>query len=319
MCACVLSGLVTFDGKVVVVGGVKLFVERCEVEGVNFSFSPTFGLRLLKDETRGEAQNLLKELSKCSLLSDNTKSDLSRQVGSKGFNLVERELERYKQFIPMGEPKFYAEVCYDKQVDRRIISLVTAEKTLRFFVTVDMQVIVAQLPVNVYKSDIVHTGFSLNLKDYSWLLGKEKDFFIFVEELYRYSSYLRGNTGYTCYSRYFEDSVQAQELLGSIRSRVSGRESRDQLFKTLDRDKFLEFSEGLFVYNGWSTFYVSNNGDVRRLCYRKQVETREAILRAYVKGKLPTKLGEEKDPGTLKRIAEIVGKTRPDLTLLILP
>jgi len=75
----------------------------------------------------------------------------------------------------------------------------------------------------------------------------------------------------------------------------------------------------LFVRNGWFTFYVSNDGDVHRLCYNKRVELREAVQKAYAKGKLPTKMEEVTDSDTLKRMAEAVGKIRPELTLLILP
>jgi ribosomal protein L24E len=108
-------------------------------------------------------------------------------------------------------------------------------------------------------------------------------------------------------------------MLKAIGGKVGGRECRDQLFQTLDRNGSLEFSEGLFVRNGWSTFYVSNDGDVQRLCYSKKVEMREAVLKADNKGKLPTKLEEVTEDHTLKRIADIVGKTRPELTLLIIP
>jgi hypothetical protein len=320
MCANVFSGPVTFDGETLVVDGVRLSVERCEVEGANFSFSPLYGLLLLKDETRGEAQKLLNELTAVALLSDDTKKDLIRQVCSKGFKEVWLELERYRQHIPLnGEPKFYAEAGYSKQLDGWIVSLVSAEKALRFYVSTDMQSVLKQLPINVYRSDMVHTCFSLTLERYCGLLGREKDFFVFVEELNRYMSYIRDDTYRVCFRRYFEDPVGAYSLLRVIRSKVCSRESRDQLFDALERNKVLEFSLGLFVRSGWSTFYVSKDGDVQRLCYSKQVETREAVLRAYQRGRLPTKLEEVTDNLALKRVAEIVGKTRPELTLLILP
>lgn len=315
----IISEPVSFDGEKLVTGDVKLFVERCKVEGVAFSFSPQYGLLLLKNETKTEAQKLLKAFTEVPLLSDNAQNDLIHQVCTNGFKWAWLEFERYKQSVPTkGEPKFYAESGYGKSVNERIISLVSAEKALRFYASEDMSPVVKQLPLNVYKSSMVHTSFSLTLERYRGVLGREKDFFAFVEELYRYVGYLRGDTCNECYRRYFEDTAGAYELLKIIRSKVSGRERRDQLFQTLERDKVLEFSEGLFTYVGWSAFFVSNNGDVQRLCYKKQVDAREAILRAYVKGKLPTKLEEEKEPNTLKRIAEIVGKVRPELTLLIL-
>jgi hypothetical protein len=299
-------------------GGVKLSVECCEFEGVDFSFTPQYGLLLLRKETKVEAQWLLKELAELPL-ADKVIKDVIRQACDKGFKLAQLELERYRQFVPTDEPKFYAEMDYGKQLDMRVISLVTCEKTLRFYASADMRQVVSQLPVNAYRFCTTYTGFILTEERYKGLLGREKDFFGFVDELNRYTGYIRGDTCSICYQKYFEDTEQAYELLREIRNKVSGRESRDQLFQTLERNGYLEFSEGLFVRNGWSTYYVSNNGDVQRLCYNKKVEMREAILKAHAKGKLPTKLEEVTDNLTLKRIAETVGKTRPELTLLILP
>jgi len=314
----IIQGPVTFDGVTLMAGGVKLSVEYCEFEGIDFSFTPQYGLLLLREETKVEAQGLLKELAELPL-ADKVIKDVIRQACDKGFKLAQLELERYRQFVPTDEPRFYAEMDYSKQLDMRVISLVTPEKTLRFYASADMRQAVSQLPVNAYRFCTTYTEFILTSERYKGLLGREKDFFEFVDELNRYTGYIRDDTCNICYQKYFENTEQAYELLGEIRSKVSGRESRDQLFQTLERNSYLEFSEGLFVRNGWSTFYVSNNGDVQRLCYNKKVEMREAILKAHTKGKLPTKIEEVTDNITLKRIAETVGKNRPELTLLILP
>ena len=309
---------VTYDGTTIAAGKVRLVVEKCEVEGVDFSFTPKYGLLLLNEENRAEAQHLLYELTSLPL-SDKAKQDLTHQAYDKGFKLTQLELERYKQYTPTTEPKFYSEVGYGKQMERHIISLVNTERALRFYVSADMNTIIPQLPNNVYRSCITYTGLNLTPERYRIILGHEKEFFAFVEELIRYTSYVRGDTCSVCYRTFFEDTQQAYNMLKAIGGKVGGRECRDQLFQTLERKGYLEFSEGLFVRNGWSTFYVSNTGEVQRLCYSKKVEMRDAVLKAYNKGKLPTKLEEVTKDHTLKRIAEIVGKPRPELTLLILP
>jgi hypothetical protein len=182
-----------------------------------------------------------------------------------------------------------------------------------------MNPIIPQLPNNVYHSYITHTGLSFTTERYRIILGHEKEFFAFVEELIRYTSYVRGDTCSVYYRTFFEDTQQAHKLLKAMGGKVGGRACRAQLLQTLERKGYLEFSLGLFVRSGWSTFYVSNDGDVQRLCYGKKVEMREAVLKAHVKGKLPTKLETVTDGITLKRIVDIVGKNRPELTLLILP
>jgi hypothetical protein len=309
---------VSFDGAILRVGNVKLMVEYCEIEGDDLSFTAQYGLLLLKEETKTQAQQLLHELNVLPL-TDNAKKMLLRQAYDKGFQLSQLDLERYKQFSPIDQPKFYAEIGYNKQVDSHVISLVTSEKALRFYASVDLNTVTSRLPHNVYRSCMTFTGFSLTTERYLLILGHEQEFFTFVDELTRYSGYVRGDTCSVCFRKFFEDTGQAYDLLKAIRSKVSGRECRDQLFQTLERNGYIEFSSGLFVRSGWSTYYVSNNGEVQRLCYSKKVEMREAVLKANEKGKLPTKLEAVTDDITLKRIADIVGKTRPELTLLILP
>ena len=190
---------------------------------------------------------------------------------------------------------------------------------MRFYISADINTISPQLHNNVYRSCIIYTDLTLTPERYQIVLGHEKEFFAFVEEPIRYTSYVRGDTCSVCYRAFFEDTQQTYKLLKTIGGKVGGRECRDQLFQTLERKGYLEFSLGLFVRSGWSTFYVSNDGEIRRLCYSKKVEMREAVLKAYTKGKLPTKLEEVVEDHTLKRIADIVGKPRPELALLIPP
>lgn len=313
-----LLGPVAFDGTTIRVGDVKLDIAHCAFKEVDFSFSPQYGLLLLNEATRVKAQRLLCELAELPLV-DDAKKHLIRQAYEKGFEMAQFELEQYRQFVPIEEPKFYAERGYGKELDMRVVSLVSNKKALRFYSSSDMRAIVPHLPLNVYHFGTTYAGFGLTVERYRWLLGREKDFFVFVEELCRYLGYVRGDACSVCFNKYFEDPKQAYELLVAIRCRVSGRECRDKLFATLEQKSFLEFSLGLFVLVGWSVFFVSNNGEVQRLCYSKRVEMREAILKAYDKGKLPTKIEEVKDCDTLRRVAEVVGKLRPELTLLILP
>jgi hypothetical protein len=156
-------------------GGVRLSVEYCEFEGIDFSFTPQYGLLLLRDETKVEAQGLLKELAELPL-SDKVIKDVIRQACDKGFKLAHLELERYRQFVPTDEPKFYVEMDYSKQLDMRVISLVTHEKTMRFYASADMRQVISQLPVNAYRFCTTYTGFSLTAERYKGLFGRETGF-----------------------------------------------------------------------------------------------------------------------------------------------
>jgi len=307
-----------FDGETISRGNVKFSVDNCDVEGVAFYVPAQYGLLLLKEQTKAEAEKLLKELSATSINSD-VQKDLLKEACEKGFKLVWLKLQRFKQRIPNGEPKFYAELSYDKTVDKSRIALLTAEKALLFYKADDLDATLSQLPLNVYDCPKEYTRYDMDLARYRSLIGREKEFIKFVEELSRYSDYIRSNAGDVCFNRFFENTCEAYELLKQIRDKASCRESRDKLFRTLKDKKFLEFSEGLFVRDYWSTYYVSKNGEVYKLCYSKKVDEREAIFRAYEKGKVPTKLEEVQEENVLREIAGVVGKVRPELAFVILP
>lgn len=307
-----------FDGETLSRGNVKFSVDSCDVEGVAFYVPAQYGLLLLKEETKAEAEKLLKELSATSINSD-MQRDLLREACEKGFKIVWLKLQRFKQHVPNGEPKFYAERSYDKTIDKSRIALVTGGKALLFYKADDLDPILSQLPLNVYDCPKEYTRYDMNLARYRSLIGREKEFIKFVEELSRYSEYIRSDAADVCLTKFFENTSEAYELLKQIRDKASSRESRDQLFRTLEDKKFLEFSEGLFIRDYWSTYYVSKNGEVYKLCYSKKVDQREAIQRAYEKGKLPKKLEEVKEERELRQIAEIVGKVQPELALVILP
>lgn len=307
-----------FDGETLSRGNVKFSVDSCDVEGVAFYVPAQYGLLLLKEETKAEAEKLLKELSATSINSD-VQKDLLREACEKGFKIVWLKLQGFKQHVPNGEPKFYAERRYDKTIDKSRIALVTGGKALLFYKADDLDPILSQLPLNVYDCPKEYTRYDMNLARYRSLIGREKEFIKFVEELSRYSEYIRSDAADVCFTKFFENTSEAYELLKQIRDKASSRESRDQLFRTLEDKKFLEFSEGLFIRDYWSTYYVSKNGEVYKLCYSKKVDEREAIQRAYEKGKLPKKLEEVKEERELRQIAEIVGKVQPELALVILP
>lgn len=307
-----------FDGETLSRGNVKFRVDSCDVDGVNFFVPSRYGLLLLEEDSKNEAERFLRELSATSI-SDHIQKDLLKEACEQGFRLVWHKLQEHKQNIPNGEPRFYAELSYDRTVDKSRIALVTREKALLFYKADDLDVTLAKLPLDVFDCSKEYMRYDLNLARYRWLIGREKEFVKFVEELSRYSDYVRGDAAGVCFTTFFQNTNEAYELLKQIRCKASSRESRDQLFRTLEDKKLLEFSEGLFVRDYWSTYYVSNSGDVYKLDYSKKVDEREAVYRAHEKGRVPTKLEEVQEERVLKEVAEVAGKVRPELALIILP
>ena len=307
-----------FDGETISSGNVKFSVDSCDFPGISFYIPSQYALLLLKEETKAEAEKLIQEISKASLVS-HVQKRLLKQACEKGFKPVWLELQELKRRYPTNEPKFYADVSYDGSIDQGRIVLLTPEKAMIFYARNNLDVVSLNLPLNLYTCPQTHTGFDLDPEKCRLLKGHEKELMGLVEELKQCSNYIRGNQIDVCFEKFFVNSDEAFELLKDIQTKVGNKESRDQLFNTLTSKKFLEFSEGLFVHDYWSTYYVSKNGEVHKLCYGKKVDMREAVLRAYEKGKIPTKLEEVKEERVLREIAEIVGKARPDIALVILP
>ncbi|MGD6805830.1 MAG: hypothetical protein ACQCN4_02600 [Candidatus Bathyarchaeia archaeon] len=307
-----------FDGETISSGNVKFSVDCCGFPGISFYIPSQYALLLLKKETKTEAEKLIQEISKASIVSEVQKK-LLKQACEKGFKPVWSELQKLNRQFPTSEPQFYADVSYDGSINQDRIILLTSEKAMIFYAQNNLDVLRLGLPLNVYTCPSIHTRFHLNPEKCSLLRGHEKELMDLVEELKEYDNYLRGNLVDECYEKFFTNRAEAAEVLNEIRKKVGDKENRDRLFHTLETERFLAFSGGLFIHDYWSTYYISNDGEVHKLCYSKKVEIREAVLRAYEKGKPPTKLEEVKEESTLRQIAEIAGKIRPDLAFVILP
>ncbi len=307
-----------FDGGTISSGNVKFSVDSCRFPGISFHIPSQYALLLLKEETKAEAEKLIQEISKAALVSD-TQERLLKQAYERGFKPVWLELQKLKRLYPTSEPKLYADVSYDGTIDKYRIVLLTSEKAMIFCARNNLDVVSLNLPLNLYTCPKTYTGFDMDPEKCRLLQRHQKELMDLGEALKQSSNYLRGDQIDVCFEKFFVNRDEAFGLLKDIQAKVGNKESRDQLFNTLTTKKFLEFSEGLFVHYYWSTYYVSKNGEVHKLCYSKKVEMREAVLRACEKGKIPTRLEEVKEEHVLREVAEIVGKVRPDIAFVILP
>lgn len=69
-------------------------------------------------------------------------------------------------------------------------------------------------------------------------------------------------------------------MLEGIETDADHRQRRDSLFERLRLEDVLRFSKGYMVYGWWGVYYVSEEGAVYKLKYSKDVDLREAVLRA---------------------------------------
>jgi hypothetical protein len=309
----------TFDGRSVSSSNVTLTVSECLVEGVDFWIPKQYGLLLLREKTALEAQTLLKELLMAPFTGE-IKRQLVIQACDCGFESANVRLKQYKQHLPTSTPAFYvAEKNLHQKWYSWDVFLVTDKASICFNVSENLRTTIAHLPQDVYIHRFQYGSFDLDLAQYQKLAGRETEFFDFVENLCQCMEYIRGDACRACYSLYFENVERAETMLGELCSRVGSRGRRDELFRTFMDKGFLEFAGGLFVRSVGSNYFISNNGEVHKLQYGKKAAEREAVLRAYEKGKLPTKLVPVEGNSILRSVAEVVSKVRSELALVILP
>jgi len=308
-----------FDGKKLENEGIKLYVDRCEVEGVNFPVPKQHALLLLNEEIKAEAWKFLKEVSKAPLIED-AKTGLLEKCYAEGSEPAREMLQRFLQHAPRGRPRLYAkaDATFEWRTDTHRIVMTDGEAGFEFYTYYDLNAEQLGLPINVY-CEPTYTTFSLGMDHYRKIIGHEEEFFNFIKNLHKARGHILKSTLEKCYSLYFQDKAEAFTMLKEITARAAYRERRDALFSKLKRDGFLQVQGGLFIWSGWHTYYVSEDGGVFRFKSSDGADTREAVLKAYEKVKKPTKLIEVEDGEELKSIARMVGRAKPELVVVILP
>lgn len=95
------------------------------------------------------------------------------------------------------------------------------------------------------------------------------------------------------------------------------RREREELYDRLVKEGVIKCRSGFLVYYSGDVYYVTGDGDVFRLKYRR-TGLMEAVLKIAKGGRLK-RLAEVKDERNLMMIAKILGKVCPKLVLVILP
>jgi len=308
-----------FDGEKLENECIKLYVDYCEVEGVGFPVPKKYALLLLNEEIKAEAWEFLREVSKAPLMKD-VKTALLEKCYAEGSKPAREMLQKFLQHAPRGRPKFYAKtiIKFGSEIDTRRIVMTDGETGFEFYAYTSLSVGQLGLPINVYCKPTC-TTFSIGIDHYRKIIGHEVEFFNFIKNLCKARGRVLNRTLNKCYSLYFQDKAKAFAMLKEITARVAYRERRDALFDKLKRDGFLQVRGGFFIWSGWRTYYISEDGGVFRLKSRDGADTREAVFKAYEKGKRPAKLIEVEDEQELKSIAQMVGRVKPELVVVILP
>jgi len=306
-----------YNGETLTSGSVKLSVSACKIEGVDFEVPKNYAYLLLHEKTDAEGWRFLKELSESTLCGDIC-TRLLDEVCSKGFPQPRRMLQEFNHEAPQGKSRFYAEIGYDWKAQPSHLILTDGKRGFRFYTSADLYDVCQTLPPNVYCLP-EYMGFSLALERYRSTLGHEGKLFSFMKKLSLAGDYTRHETRDKCFRRFFEDKAEAYKMLKQMLKDADHRKRRDELYERFEKRKLLEFQGGFFVHTFQNTYYVSEDGEVYELEYEKEVEEREALLRAFERGMLPKKMMSVEDEAALREVAEIVGKIKPELAVVMLP
>jgi len=313
-----------YDGEMLTRGKVRLYISKCEVEGIDFKVPTEYAALLLHGETKKEAWRLLEEVSKAPLV-DGVRTALLRTACRENLEKAWRMLEAFSRMAPRGKPRFYfdlnsyEDLLIDWTADESHVVLTDGESAFRFNLSSTRISEASGLPLNVYCRPS-STGFTLTAEYFKAAMENTEDFFEFVKELNRIDGFVSDDRRRRCFVKFFEDRKQAYEMLRLLSGDADRRIRREEIFRTLKKRGILEFSGGFFVYDSWwSIYYVTKNGEVYKLKYDKPVDIREAVQRGVEKGRPPRKIEPVDDERTLREVARIVGSVKPELALVISP
>jgi len=313
-----------YDGETLTKGKVRLYISKCEVEGVDFSVPTEYAALLLYGETKNEAWRLLEEVSKAPFV-DGVRTALLKAAWRVNFEKAWSMLETFSREAPRGRPRFYFDLnSYEGSfinwsADGNHMVLTDGESAFRFNLSSSRISEALRLPLNVYCLPS-STGFTLTAKYFKTAIENVEDFFEFVKELNRIGNFVSGERTSKCFVKFFEDREKAYEILKTLNRDADRRIRREEIFETLKHRRIIEFSEGFFVHDGWwNTYYVTKEGEVYMLKYDKPVDVREAVQRGVEKGKPPRKIEPVEKKWVLREIAKTVGSVKPELALVISP
>jgi len=302
-----------FDGSAFKFGKVSFAApDHAQVEGADFKVPSKFALLLLSG-TQG-SWKLLEDVAKAPLR-EGVKTRLLEEAVSEGIGKADATLRAYVRDAPNGKPRFYREHTSSGYFH---IHLTDGQACLQFSFTDDVKPFARKLPPNVY-CGCERTGLTLDLKRFQQASAEIEEFFSFAVRLNEASYYVSDRTCENCFEAYFRDKNEAYRLLAKIEGDAGHRAERERLYERLKHEGVLACRGGFLVYVWHGEYYVTDDGNVYKLAYRKDVDAREAILRFFKKGVAPKKLEEVRDAYELSEVAKAVGKVCPQLVPIITP
>jgi hypothetical protein len=301
-----------YDGYHAIAGKIKINVSSASVD--ENPIPTKYAILMLHEETREEAWRLYKTVVGFTSRED-VRKHLFTTAYEKGFNEAWRLVDVFKAEKPNGKPRFYAATNWRFEPQQRTLVLTNGEEG--FTLPTGFGVELLGLPLNVYVSP-AYTGFALTRQKYVEAESRLEEFFNFVKRLVNAENHVSAKRMDKAFQAFFTDRAEAYRMLEGIEADADHRQRRDSLFERLKRENVLRFSKGYMVY-GWGVYYVSEEGAVYKLKYSKDVDLREALLRAVERGKLPRKMVEVEDRQELRRAVEALGRVKPELALVIAP
>jgi len=179
------------------------------------------------------------------------------------------------------------------------------------------------LPLNVYcELTWPEKTFDMSLERLAYAQSRIEDFFEFMKRLY---NVYKRKSGLYCdvnamFKQYFEDPAVAWRMMDIAENLAKMLEEMDACLQTLQTNSVIKCGSDYFVWCN-DIFYVTGDGGVFKVSGVLGVNAKEVLYNAVKKGIKPDKsmLAEERRPEVLRRIAQIIGKVDPTLTVVILP
>jgi hypothetical protein len=305
----------TYDGKRLQKGSVN--VEIADVTVREEEIPKAFLFMLLDEETSKRAWQLYDMVGGI-IHRKIAREYLFTLAYDKGLDAAFELAKKFKQEWPRGKARFYFEPNYLMNPDISRVELTDGETAFSFPC---LPFEPAELPVNPY-AETEYTPHTLSVETYLKAECCADEFFEFTKRLMASRLSVRETTIEETFNLFFTDRAKAHRQLIEIERKFAYVQERNSACNQLNREAIVPFAAGYLIVGSsypQPYYYVTTVGDVFKLNYNNTTDTKKAIEKAINHGVTPKKIVPIRDKESLGEIATIVGKLRPDLTLVIAP
>ena len=305
------------DEKTIQINKVTFNVYQCSFQKVKIPFP--FASLLLKEATRDSAEKLFAKTIK--FTSDpKIQEHIFLLATAKGIAAAEKFIENNMKNRPSNKPKIYQAynenfICEIKPSPKKI-SVATNKFAVEL--TTDFDVTPLNLPLNLYIPGNEPYPTKLTREEFCKLKENLMEFSKLAEKLAVLERVTSTRIA-KIIKTFLKNPEKGWQEYKKAASDETTRNKREELYFKLMRDRYVPVKNGAVVLLYGAIYYVTDNGEVYRFPSWKTTERKKFLLQAS-NGKIELNRLDNKIPKRrLPLIAQIIGKYKPELAVVLTP